>query len=320
MERKEFYDELCKGIVSKLNEEGYNVTGEVKNVTKNNGVVHTGIQFRGEGNVQPVVYMEAFYEQYEKGSISLEAAIAHGADIYERGMSANEFHTEDITDYAKVRDRLFVCVRNAEKNAETLKDIPHEIHEDLVEMYRIQMNTSDGSVASVLISNQLMKELGVDQKTLKTDAWESMKANNPGRLQSMTDVLMELLGDHYGQEEGEAMVEAIGAEGAPMYIYTNQDKLNGAVYMLDKDAMNAVAEKFGESFTILPSSIHECIIIPESVGHDYAALQEMVREVNATQMAPEEILSDNVYRFDKDTQQLSIAEDGPVQMVGIQQM
>lgn len=317
VERNEFYQKFCDSVVNRLKEDGYEVSGEVKEVTKNNGVVYNGIQFQGEGNVQPVIYMDNYYDAVEHGAMTFDQAVERAATTYQEGQIDAGFSMDDILNYEKVKDRLLVCVRNAEKNSEMLKDIPHEQHEDLVEMYRIQVDTNDGSVGTVLINNQILAQLGVDQATLKEDAWACMKENDPGRLQTMHDVLFELTTGKFGEEEGTAMMEEMGAEVCPMYVYSNQSKVNGAVYMLDKESMSAVADKIGESFAILPSSIHECIIMPESAVHSYGELKTMVEEVNATQVAPDEVLSDNVYRFDKDTQELSMVETGPIQGQGI---
>lgn len=317
MDKKEFSEQLCKGVAEKLKEKGYEVEANVSEVLKNNGIVYTGLQFHAEEGIQPVIYIDGLYKGFENGAWDMDQAVDQAVGIYEQGKTNISLNIDDLLDYSKVKDHLTVVVRNAEKNAELLKDTPHEIHEDLAEMYRIEVETNDGSTGSVLIKNNIMEKLGVDQATLKADAWACMKANNPGQMKSMIDTLIEIAGDKFGEEMGTEMVEQMGSESDPMYVYTNQDKVNGAVYMLDKEAMTAVAEKLGESFAILPSSIHECIILPESAVSDYGVLKSMVEEVNATQVAEDEVLSDNVYRFDKNTQELSMVETGPTMGQGI---
>ena len=85
----------------------------------------------------------------------------------------------------------------------------------------------------------------------------------------------------------------------PMYILTNKEQYNGAVMVCDKDTMDSVAEEIGRNFYILPSSIHEVIIVPNS-DEELASdtLRSLVSEVNSTQVAAEDRLSDNVYRYD----------------------
>ena len=93
-----------------------------------------------------------------------------------------------------------------------------------------------------------------------------------------------------------------------MYVYSNQSKVNGAVYMLDKESMSAVADKIGESFAILPSSIHEVIVLPVNEDMDRQTLEAMVQDVNAGQVAPEERLSDHVYMYDSQAKELVRAD------------
>ena len=78
---------------------------------------------------------------------------------------------------------------------------------------------------------------------------------------------------------------------------TNDTKVNGASEILRDDIRQEIADKIGDFF-VLPSSIHETLIIPKSAGMDRKELEQMVQEVNQTQVLPEERLSDHVYEYD----------------------
>jgi hypothetical protein len=70
-----------------------------------------------------------------------------------------------------------------------------------------------------------------------------------------------------------------------------------------------IADKLGEGYYALPSSLHEFIIIPESAGIDAREMCEMVKTANKTVVEPKDVLSDNVLHFDKDAKQLdSVSE------------
>ena len=83
-----------------------------------------------------------------------------------------------------------------------------------------------------------------------------------------------------------------------MYVATTPDKIHGAGVLAYQDFMDQAAERAGGDFFILPSSIHEILIVPDDGNATLSQLQDMVREVNATQVAPEEKLTDNVYHYD----------------------
>lgn len=306
MEKNIFYETVKEGVLENLNMEGLNVTATLKDVKKNNGLELKGLSFMGEDKVQPVVYLDSFYAEYESGHLDLGEVIDKVTNAYHNSNAGATFDIDSILDYEKVKDKLTVVVRNAEMNDAQLETVPHEVHEDLAEMYRIEVDNVDGVTGSVLVTNDMLKHFGVDEETLKKDAWDSMKVNHPGQMKNMFDVLNEIYKDKFGEDMPADMMEVMGAGRPRMYVYSNDDKMNGAVYMLDKEDMGKVAEEFGESFAVLPSSIHEVIILPESVVDDYESLKSMVEEVNATQVSLDEKLSDNVYRFDMDTQELSL--------------
>ncbi len=85
-----------------------------------------------------------------------------------------------------------------------------------------------------------------------------------------------------------------------MFILSNEQKVNGAAALLDKEIMKTVIERIGKELFVLPSSIHECIIVPATADMDVSTLVSMVRDVNQSQVAPDERLSDSVYVYTKD--------------------
>ena len=82
-----------------------------------------------------------------------------------------------------------------------------------------------------------------------------------------------------------------------MFVLTNDTKVNGAAAILNDDIRQEIAEKVGD-FYMLPSSIHETLIIPKDAGMEFKELEQMVQEVNQKQVAPGERLSDHVYEYD----------------------
>ena len=111
---------------------------------------------------------------------------------------------------------------------------------------------------------------------------------------SIGQVIAGLSGD---EEIGNMADECRDDEG--MYVLTNEEKYLGAVCVCYPGVLERIADTFGRSFFVLPSSIHECIIVPET-GEDFEGdLQEIVREVNRLYVSEEEYLSDNVYYYDR---------------------
>jgi regulator of protease activity HflC (stomatin/prohibitin superfamily) len=97
-------------------------------------------------------------------------------------------------------------------------------------------------------------------------------------------------------------------ENPSMYVLSNADKLNGAAALLDAKTMEDISEKLGGDFVVLPSSIHETIVLPLNEDMDRHTLEAMVQDVNAGQVAPEERLSDHVYMYDSQAKELVLAD------------
>ena len=60
-----------------------------------------------------------------------------------------------------------------------------------------------------------------------------------------------------------------------------------------------MAQEMGNNFFILPSSVHEVILLPDTGNEDSEDLKKIINAVNTTQVAPEEVLSDTLYRYDR---------------------
>ena len=90
-------------------------------------------------------------------------------------------------------------------------------------------------------------------------------------------------------------------EGFPkMYVLTNLLKRYGAAALLYPGTLKKAGEVLGSDFAILPSSIHEVLLLPDDKAQNYDFYRQMVSEVNRTQVDPEEVLSFNLYRYDRE--------------------
>lgn len=261
---------------------------------KNNNVFLDALFIKGEKNIVPAIYLEPYFQEYEKGA-ALENILQRIADMYVKSMEqAGEFPVDGFQ-YDKVKDGIFVVVQNAEMNRDLLENVPHEIKEDLALLYRASIKLSNGEQGSVLINNDHLASWGIDEKTLREAAWSNMHHCHRPVFASINDILQELGYD--GIPEQGSLVE--------MYVLSNEEKNYGAAYMFDEDLMKSIADRLKSDLVVIPSSIHETILLKKNNDMNPELLKEMVREVNRTQLHPTEILSDEVYQYDRETQTLS---------------
>lgn len=158
-------------------------------------------------------------------------------------------------------------------------DGPHRWHCDLAELvvFRVDIN---GEPAMAVVNNELMKSAGIEEDVL----FETARRNTAGKF-----VFLDY-----------AAVMGVFPETEPtMYVVTNEDCIYGAAAITFPEYLKDVRERLGEDFWILPSSIHEILIVRKSLGNSSWELREMVQGVNRNVVVFNERLSDNVYEIDE---------------------
>ena len=291
------FEEFTNAVVEKIREylpvTFANASVELQTVTKNNDIKLTGLTIRSaESNICPTIYLESFFENYQSGE-DMGRVLEDIADVRLRNEVKDVFDIEQITNFSRVRDRIIPRLVGCKWNKELLERRPHTVIADLAATYHILLNEDMNGTASVPITNELMGTWGTDEKTLHELALKNMPVLLPSKFQPMSAVLGAMLGD---DEVAQQLLPAMDPADEVMFILTNDKNMNGAAALLDSEIMQKIVEKFGEFF-ILPSSVHEVIIVPVTPDMDVATLSCMVQDVNASQVAPEERLSDHVYRY-----------------------
>ncbi|MBQ6903291.1 MAG: hypothetical protein IJQ26_02115 [Lachnospiraceae bacterium] len=212
---------------------------------------------------------------------------------------------DSLTDYASVKDKINCRLINAEHNAEYLSDKPHTMMDDLAVTYHVDLGETEQGHATTPVTNILMKQYGIDTDELHDVAIRNMDVLSPMSFKTMSETMAELmlpdmLSGGMSREEATDMVKGMFPPELDrgMYVLTNQSKHHGAAVILNPKTMDEITEKVGKEYYILPSSIHEVLIVPKRDGMELKDLEGMVRDVNGTQVAPHERLSDHVFAYD----------------------
>ena len=286
----------------------------VSKTMKNNGLELDGLMIRGREDIAPVIYLNGYYEKYNDG-YSLEQIMSEISETYETNLKYKGFPgdlAETLRSFDEIKGDIFSKVVNTENNKALLDDRPHTEFEDLSITYHIMISRDSSGIASAPITNLMAAEYGVTAEELDRIAKENMSRNNPMVFQSMYEIMKEMLApDVMRQDMDKDMADALFDDmfpsgGDPMYVLSNESKVNGAIWMTSEEALDSISEKIGGDFFLLPSSIHECIIVPRD-GFDERELQSLVKEVNSTQVSREDRLSDNVYSYDSKEHKLTLA-------------
>lgn len=267
----------------------------VQKLNKNNGIVLYGLTvLEDEINISATIYFEPYYEVYE--DTGMEYILDRLERVYEENKPEQSFDISKILDYESIKENLRAKLINYELNRKFLKEVPHRRFLDLaiVAYISLEMEEEIEGNATITVKNNLQQNWKVDTEKLIDTALENIKGDVV--VADMSEYVdMSLFGDT------EKLFD--------IYVITNRLKLHGAVAMLQKDRLKQFSEELKkETLTILPSSIHECLIInAEDEPKDIDELREMVKEVNETVVSDQDILSNNVYIYNRTTDKITIA-------------
>lgn len=267
----------------------------VQKLNKNNGIVLYGLTvLEDEINISATIYLEPYYEVYE--DTGMEYILDRLERVYEENKPEQSFDISKILDYEGIKENLRAKLINYELNREFLKEVPHRRFLDMaiVAYISLEMEEEIEGNATITVKNNLQQNWKVDTEELIDTALENIKGDVV--VADMSEYVdMSLFGDT------EKLFD--------IYVLTNRLKLHGAVAMLQKDRLKQFSEELEkETLTILPNSIHECLIInAEDAPKDIDELREMVKEVNETVVSDQDILSNNVYIYNWTTDKIMIA-------------
>ena len=280
----------------------------VHKVTKNNDLVLTGISIRSrEVNIAPTIYMDDYYNDYKNGRPVMDI-IAEIENIYNTYKLEHNFNVNSITDFNHVQGKICYKLVNKDKNKELLSDAPYIQFHDLAIVFYVVVSEDSDRTGTITVRNNLMEMWGnPDINDLYRIAKNNTQKRYKGSVFNMIEIMGDIISHNVDNIEPNIVDDFFEMNFTyednmiPMFVATNNKKVNGAGVILYEGLLKTFAEKIGSDFYILPSSIHEVIFVPANGDMDVRYLIQMVKEVNATEVSPSEVLSDNVYKYNADT-------------------
>lgn len=249
-----------------------------------------------DGNIRtcPTIYLDQMYQKYQNTD-DLNITMCEAAQVI-----CNAYH--EIPDISILNDKDYVSKNiifqliNTEQNHDMLQNIPNRQVNDLSVIYRLVVSVENEGLASSLVNNDLMERYGFNEEELYKMATENTRRIMPPTVRNMSELLGGMIPDL--QEDFLP----------PMWIVSNEQNINGAATIIYDDIMSDLAEKLNSDLYILPSSIHECIVLSSSVGESEELLN-MVMDVNMTAVDQSERLSNQVYYYNSNTKELSMISE-----------
>lgn len=259
----------------------------VRTVVKNNGTCRRGLLLEARDvNIAPTIYLEEYYHQFCQGE-SIKEIVEEIFALYQKIRFRRPWKEELLRDYGYVSGRIVYRLVGMDANKECLKEVPYVPYLDLAIVFYVLLEINGYGMASMQIQNKHLEMWNVPKEQVYRRACENTWKLLPYEFQTMDAVIEELSGsvDEYGADE--------------MYVLSNKIRSFGAAAILYPGRLSRIGEYLGENYYVLPSSVHETIIIPESASLGKEILSDMVAEINRTEVGKEEVLSDRAYYFDR---------------------
>lgn len=299
----EFLEYVRDGISKILGEES-NVY--VHKVLKNNNIELDALAVTQPGsNVSPTIYLNEYYNDYLDG-MKLGEIVNDIYDLYEEHRGKMEFDIEIFKDFEKIKKRIAFKVINAASNQKLLEDVPNIPLLDLAIVFYFIVDSDFLGSATALIHNMHLELWNINEKELYKIAMENTPKILNYELRNMNEIIREMISSEIkGEIPDIAFKEVEDSKGRiKMYVLTNSQKVNGAACILYDGILANFASKHGKDLYILPSSVHEVILVLDEDEIKKEDLDNMVREVNRIEVDEGDILSDHAYIYRKDINQI----------------
>lgn len=293
MEYREFLENVRKEVESRYDS---NVSVTLNHVMKNNGTELDGITImEKDKNIAPTIYINSFYDRYREG-VSLKAVVSEIIRIYNQNKNSININADYFENYENVRKTIVYKLVNYQKNKKLLEDVPYKRVLDLAVVFYCLIEQRKGVSATALIHNEHLRIWNVTEDEIYNDALKNTPVLLAGSIVPMSKILSEIAGTA-PTDNDEKVCEYTGED--ILYVLTNSSRVNGAACILYDNLLKKFANDVHSDLYILPSSVHEVIIVPKKNAFDKSELADMVREVNEQGVSQDEILSDNVYEYNR---------------------
>lgn len=288
-----YYTTFVKNMREQVQEQlGEKYQVEIVTNSKLNGAEKTGLTIRRMQEPQqvvPVIYLEECYEQYLKNQNFMEC-VEVICTVYENQKGNEETimtalkNMENVQNWEQIKDRIFPMIVSERENENLKEQYVYKNYLDFLVLYIVRIS----EIGNIKITNQMLDAWGISAEELDNQAMDNMKTDGyqvKGMRRMLQETCLEMMGDIV-EEEDEVM-----------YVLTNKEKYFGAAGIF------FCAELFQKvigtnNFYILPSSVHELILVKDDSGCDMQELNAMVRCVNEEQVDIDERLSDHAYYYD----------------------
>lgn len=299
MNYNQFLEEVRAAVQERL---GSDYEIRIQKITKDNGIVLDGLIIgKTSKNIAPAIYLNSYYMHFTHG-MSLQEILEDIISAYKENNDVVFGDIRELLDFTNLQDKVAFKLIQREKNKELLKDVPYFEFMDLAVVFYLILDEHRGGQMTALIHNSYMESWGVEKEELYRLAMRNTPIVLPSEIKTMKEIICDILKGHLEELDMEGMVDDLldfDSQKAPLYVLSNRKQLNGAGCILYDGCLKDFADSQNSDIVILPSSLHETILVPDDGNLDYGELRRMVGEINESEVPKEDVLSDRIYKYSR---------------------
>ena len=306
-----FTEELTECIIN-MAEPGEEVT--VRKILKNNDTAFDSVTVKQPGcNMTPTLYFQDLKRSFDEG-MQMDELARSVLSFSRTGSGVWPAEDFDPGDYSYFRDKVMFRLVSSDRNRQYLRHRPHRGRLDLEIVYYYQCRIGKESMGTISIGDEDLNRWGISEEEIYRDALRNTPILNPPVICPITDLLNSFTDPDGMPDLGAPVRDADPDEGVdiglpvyepdlygnapvPLLVLTNESKYCGAACMLYEGLLRDLSDEIRSDLFIIPSSIHEVLLLPDEGEFSEEELSALVCEINAHFINPSEILSDHVYRF-----------------------
>lgn len=302
---EDFLNEFVNLMKANLSQYGMEVS--IVNKMRNNGILEKCIKVDIPGcNMSPSIGTLSLYEHYREFDDLVEMAQGLSEKIIED--KNRQIDTMSVLSKENILNSTYLMVVNAKSNQKLLADTPHYFiaEGELAVIPRLNISITEKS-GFIIIKNDLLPKLQMTGDEILQVAKINTSEQNLFEINSLLSETMQAMTDN-GEDIADDFSDFFTESTPKAFVVTNKDKKLGACCLACPEVIGTAIEKMGFDCYILPSSIHEVILIEKKGNADeIEELRDMVNQVNRQSVPAAEILSDKVFQYNAKTKKIEIA-------------
>lgn len=283
---KAFRNEILSQVQDGLKEKGDYICSST--VQKNGIVQREGLQIRRRGKeVSTNIYYDDLYENYLKGQ-PLSEAVSQVVEL-EPEKRFPDITVTDLKDYRKMKERLRIRLISRKGNEGFLEEVPYQVHPMGVVSVYAKFEEKNGGAAGMHITHLIRDVWGISEMELFETALENSQKKEEIQFHSLEEEMDHLMGRERTENEA--------PDPNRLYILSNHSKQFGASVLLYPGVLESVRKKLGGDYFILPSSVHEVLVLSKESDIPPEVLKSTVKTVNWREVRPKERLANEIYEY-----------------------